>query len=127
MTILSLMASAVNTHRVSCHCGRIKFEVTGELRKVTDCNCSICSRAGYLHWYVEPAQVKLITKRQSMTSYMWREFSGLHHFCPVCGVAMLRSMVSLTQTRRLSVNARCVEGLDLTSLEIQPFDGKSLP
>jgi hypothetical protein len=112
---------AANTHTVSCHCGRIKFEVTGELRKVTDCNCSICSRAGYLHWYVEPGQVKLLTERQSMASYVWRTFDRLHHFCPVCGVAVLRSMVS---RQRLSVNARCVEGVDLTALEIEPFDGK---
>jgi len=120
------MAPPANTYTVSCHCGRIKFEVTGELRKVTDCNCSICSRAGYLHWYVEPGQVKLLTERQSMTSYVWRKLSGFHHFCPVCGVAVLRSMVSLSQTRRLSVNARCVEGVDLTALEIETYDGKHL-
>jgi hypothetical protein len=115
-----------NSHTVSCHCGRIKFEVAAELRKVRDCNCSICSRAGYLHWYVEPAQVKLLTERQSMTSYVWRSLNGFHCFCPVCGVAVLRSMVALTQTRRFSVNARCVEGIDLTSLEIERYDGKNL-
>ena len=121
------MVAPVDTHVVSCHCGRIRFEVTGELRKVTDCNCSICAPAGYLHWYVGAAQVKLLTEGQTMTSYIWREPSTFHHFCAVCGVAVLRSMLSLEQTRRLSVNARCVEGIDLTALEIQPFDGKQLP
>jgi hypothetical protein len=71
--------------------------------------------------------VNLLTERQSMTSYVWRELSGFHHFCPVCGVAVLRSMVSLNQTRRLSVNARCVEGIDLAALKIRFFDGKQLP
>jgi len=70
--------------------------------------------------------VKLLTERQSMTSYVWRKLSGFRHFCPVCGVAVLRSMVSLSQTRRLWVNARCVEGVDLTALEIEPYDGKHL-
>jgi hypothetical protein len=120
------MAQSSDIHTVSCHCGRIKFEVTGELRKVRDCNCSICSRTAYLHWYVEPGQVKLLTEKESMTSYVWRQLSGFHHFCPVCGIAMLRSMVSLTQTRRLSINARCVEGVDLNTLDIQLFDGKHL-
>jgi hypothetical protein len=120
------MTSEANIHTVSCHCGRIKFEVSGELRKVTDCNCSICGRAGYLHWYVEPGQVKLITTSQSMTSYVWRGFSGFHHFCPVCGIAVIRSMISLDQKRRLSVNARCVENVDLSSLEIEFLDGKHL-
>jgi hypothetical protein len=110
-------------HTVSCHCGRIKFEVSGELRKVTDCNCSICSRAGYLHWYVDPGQVKLLTEKQALTSYVWRQLSGYHHFCPVCGVAVIRSMV---RRGRLSVNARCVEGIDLASLEIEFYDGKNL-
>jgi hypothetical protein len=118
------MAQSSETHIVSCHCGRIRFEVTGELRKVTDCNCSICSRTAYLHWYVEPGQLKLLTEKESLTSYVWRELSGFHHFCPICGVAVLRSMVSLTQTRRLSVNARCVEAVDLNALDIQPFDGR---
>ena len=30
----------------SCHCGAVAFEVDGELKQVTDCNCSICSRCG---------------------------------------------------------------------------------
>jgi hypothetical protein len=35
-------------------------------------------------------------------------------------------MVSLDQKRRLSVNARCVENVDLSSLEIEFLDGKHL-
>jgi hypothetical protein len=35
-------------------------------------------------------------------------------------------MVSLTQTRRLSINARCIEDVDLNSLDIERFDGKHL-
>jgi hypothetical protein len=120
------MAQSLDIYIVSCHCGRIKFEVTDELSKVRDCNCSICSRTAYLHWYVEPGQVRLLTEKESMTSYVWRRLSGFHHFCPVCGIAVLRSMVSLTQTRRLSINARCVEDVDLNSLDIERFDGKHL-
>jgi hypothetical protein len=117
---------AAKTRTVSCHCGRIKFEVTAELRRVRECNCSICGSSGYLHWYIEPGQVKLLTERQSMSSYVWRSLSGFHHFCPICGVAVLRSMVALDQARRLSVNARCVEGIDLATLEIEQWDGKHL-
>jgi hypothetical protein len=117
---------AEKTYTVSCHCGRIKYEVTGELNEVTDCNCSICSRAGYLHWYVEATQVKLLTPQPSMSTYVWRKLSTYHHFCPVCGNAVLRSMVSPNRTNRLSVNVRCIEGLDLSTLNIKPLDGKNL-
>jgi hypothetical protein len=39
-------------YKGSCHCGQIAFEVEGELAQVADCNCSICSRMGALHWFV---------------------------------------------------------------------------
>src|SRR5262245_51884510 len=32
----------------SCHCGRVSFEVEGDLGQVMECNCSHCSRKGYL-------------------------------------------------------------------------------
>jgi len=28
----------------SCHCGRIAFDVEGELTQAMECNCSHCSR-----------------------------------------------------------------------------------
>lgn len=34
------------TYCGSCHCGRIAFDVDGELNGATACNCSICSRKG---------------------------------------------------------------------------------
>lgn len=30
----------------SCHCGKVAFEVEGELKEVLDCNCSICQKKG---------------------------------------------------------------------------------
>ena len=37
---------------VSCHCGRLRLEVDAALGEVFECNCSICTRTGFLHWYV---------------------------------------------------------------------------
>jgi len=39
-------------HKGSCHCGGIAFEVEGEPEQVVACNCSHCSRKGYLLWFV---------------------------------------------------------------------------
>ena len=37
-------------HKGSCHCGAVVFEVDApEHLQVTECNCSICSKSGYLH------------------------------------------------------------------------------
>ena len=45
----------------SCHCGRIAFEVEGEVSEVKECICSHCSRKGYLLWFVPRTQLRLKT------------------------------------------------------------------
>lgn len=42
-------------YKGSCHCGSVRFEVEGELEQVVECNCSHCSRKGYLLWFVPRA------------------------------------------------------------------------
>lgn len=32
------------THRGSCHCGKVRFTVEGDLEQVIECNCSHCVR-----------------------------------------------------------------------------------
>ncbi len=49
------------TYKGGCHCGRIAFEVEGNLEQVMDCNCSICTKRGYLHWFVARDQLNLLT------------------------------------------------------------------
>ncbi|HXE36967.1 MAG TPA: GFA family protein, partial [Azonexus sp.] len=31
-------------YKGSCHCGRVAYEVEGEIKGAVACNCSICSR-----------------------------------------------------------------------------------
>lgn len=111
-------------YKASCHCGRIQIEVTAELTEVVECNCSICARSGFLHWYVAPEQVKLLTEKQQMSTYLWRSATGGHHFCPACGVAVIRTSTQFPPP--VSINARCLEGVDIASLKIRPYDGKNL-
>ena len=59
-------------YQVSCHCGQIRLEITAELGEVVECNCSICSRLGFLHWYVAPEQVTLLTEKRQLDTYIWR-------------------------------------------------------
>lgn len=45
----------LKTYKGACHCGAIKFSVSlPEIKSVTECNCSICSRKGYA-WVFPPA------------------------------------------------------------------------
>jgi hypothetical protein len=114
----------IATYTASCHCGYFQIEVTAELSEVVDCNCSICARSAFLHWYVAPEQVTLLTPRVQLSTYMWRSATGGHHFCPTCGVAIIRTSTQFPPP--FSVNARCLKGVDVSALTIRRFDGKAL-
>jgi len=47
------------SHTGSCHCGQVSFEVEGDPQQVMECNCSHCSRKGYLLWFVPREQFRL--------------------------------------------------------------------
>ena len=46
-----------------------------------------------------------------------------HYFCPVCGVAVLRNPRG--DPSKFSVNARCIDGVDLSALEREHIDGRN--
>ena len=49
------------THTGSCHCGRVRFEVIApSALNVTECDCSISSKSGYLHLIVPKSRFKLL-------------------------------------------------------------------
>jgi hypothetical protein len=113
----------MTTYTGGCHCGRIRFEVIGELTRVTECNCSICAKSGFLHWRVEPEQVRLLTPKEGFSTYLWHTREAKHHFCPVCGVAPLRN--PRRDPTKISVNARCLDNVDLSRVEVVHFDGRN--
>ena len=111
------------TYRGGCHCGRIAFEVDGELTSVVDCNCSICTKSGFLHWRVEHGQLRMLTPWESLSTYVWGTGKARHYFCPQCGVAPVR--VPRRNPAQFAVNIRCLEGVDPATVARQPFDGRA--
>jgi hypothetical protein len=81
-------------------------------------------RTGFLHWYVSPEQVKLVNHSRPVSTYAWRSVAGGQHFCPICGIAVYRT--STQYPPPLSVNARCIEDVDVSKLNIRRHDGKHL-
>lgn len=118
--------SEVKTYTGSCHCGRVRYEVNLDLSKpVISCNCSMCGRSGALLAFVPAAEFKLLSGEDSLTDYQFNKHVIHHTFCKVCGIKPFARGTSPTGAETRAINTRCLEGVDLASLQIMPFDGKS--
>jgi hypothetical protein len=114
------------TYVGSCHCGKVRFEATSDLARVNSCNCSICSRAGYLLTFVPAENFKLLSGEGSVTDYQFNKHNIHHVFCSTCGVRSYAHGTGKGGASTYAVNVRCLEGVDLKSLDVVEFDGKSL-
>ena len=110
----------------SCHCGKTAFEVEGELTQVVDCNCSICSRKGAPLWFVARDQLRLRTPEDNLGSYRFNKHVIAHRFCTTCGIHPFGEAIDPSGKRMAAINVRCLEGVDLATLPVQHFDGRSL-
>jgi hypothetical protein len=108
-------------YRGGCKCGAAAFEAKGEIDKAMECNCSICRPKGYLHWFVPVGDFRLDRGEDALGSFQFNKRVLTHRFCRTCGVSPFVQGDSMA-----AVNLRCVEGVDLKTLTIEPFDGAKL-
>ena len=112
-------------YRGSCHCGRIAFEVEGDLGSVLSCNCSICQRKGSLLWFVPRDALKLLTPEDASSVYEFNRHVIRHRFCPNCGMHPYADGTDPKGNRIAAINVRCLEDIDLESLPVTRYDGRS--
>ena len=109
-----------------CHCGAVRFRVQVKTFQISDCNCSICQKKGFLHLIVPPEQFELLQGADALTTYTFNTGIAQHHFCGICGIASFYRPRS--HPDQFDVNARCLDDMPLDRLqqqfEIQPFDGR---
>ena len=110
------------TYMGGCHCGRVRFEVSGQIGRVLDCNCSICRKKGFLHWIVEPGQFRLLSAPEALSLYEFHTKTAKHYFCSACGISSY--YIPRSHPNMIDVNLRCVDGVNLEELEIEFFDGQ---
>jgi hypothetical protein len=100
----------------------VRFEVTAELDRVVECNCSICTRKAYLHLIVPRQQFRVLAGEDALSTYRFGTMTARHHFCRHCGVAGF--YVPRSHPDHIDVNVRCLDGVDVAALRIEPFDGR---
>ncbi|MCP3985279.1 MAG: GFA family protein [bacterium] len=110
------------THEGGCHCGRVRFEVEAPADlELLECNCSICSRVGYLHLIVARSEFRLLSGEEALTHYHFNTGTAQHFFCSVCGVKSF--YVPRSHPSGYSVNARCLDPVTIESRKLTQFDG----
>jgi hypothetical protein len=110
-------------HSGGCHCGRVRFEVIAPSRlSVSECNCSMCSRLGYLHLVVPKSRFRLLQGEEFLTTYTFNTNVAKHFFCSVCGVKSF--YVPRSHPEAYSVNARCLDAGTVEARMIEPFNGR---
>lgn len=114
-------------HHGSCHCGRVAFDVEGEVTGLMDCNCSICSRRGAVLWFVPRAQLELASGEDDLASYTFNKHAIAHRFCRHCGIHTFGEGTDPASGEAMAaINVRCLEDLDWSELPLQHFDGRAL-
>lgn len=108
-------------YRGSCHCGAVQFEVESTERiTCRDCNCSICSKSGFLHLVIPKSKFRLLQGEENLATYTFNTGVAQHKFCKTCGIKSF--YIPRSNPDGYDVNVRCLEPQP-QELVIEPFDG----
>ncbi|GEJ55908.1 GFA family protein [Anaeromyxobacter diazotrophicus] len=119
--------SETTTYSGGCHCGAVRYRVKMKLERVAACNCSICSKTGTLLAFAPAADFELLGGQEALSDYQFGKRKIHHLFCSRCGIRSFARGAQPDGTPMVAVNVRCLEGVDVASIPVRPFDGKSLP
>jgi hypothetical protein len=108
-----------------CHCGLVRFECTGDLAMVTDCNCSICTKKGLHFTFVPPKSFVLRAGEDNLKEYLFNKHAIKHQLCADCGVDVFARGTKPDGTEMIAVNVSCIDGIELKKLEMTPMDGRN--
>ena len=107
----------------SCHCGAVRFEVEApEDLEVEECNCSICTKSGYLHLIVPKSRFRLLSGEDRLAAYTFNTGVARHLFCRVCGVKPY--YIPRSNPDGYDINVRCLD-TGPRSITVVPFDGRN--
>jgi hypothetical protein len=111
----------LNSYQGGCHCGRVRFEVIINKYEAIDCNCSICTKKGFLHLIVPSENFTLLQGNDYLTTYTFNTKIAQHTFCRVCGIHSFYQPRS--HPNSIDVNLRCLDEKIISKFEIKSFDG----
>ncbi|MGE5218158.1 MAG: GFA family protein [Chloroflexota bacterium] len=110
-------------YKGGCHCGAVRFEVDApEIVICQVCNCSICSKSGYLHLIVPKSKFNLVKGHDNLATYTFGTGVAQHMFCKTCGIKSF--YVPRSNPDGYDINVRCLD-TQPREVIIESFDGKN--
>jgi len=109
-----------------CHCGAVRFEVNLEVKEGMACNCSICSRVGWLLAFVPDTEFRLLQGDAALADYQFGKKNLHHPFCATCGIHTFSRGPAPDGKVWCGINLRCLDDVPIDQLTIKQFDGKRL-
>ena len=107
----------------SCHCGAVRFEVEAPADiEVESCNCSICSKSGFLHLIVPLGKFRLLAGEDALTTYTFNTGVARHTFCSTCGIKPFYTPRS--NPDGIDINVNCLDTRP-ASIRVIQFDGQN--
>lgn len=113
----------MRTFTGGCHCAAVRFRVDlDDGQRFFDCNCSICTKKGFLHAIVPKEQFELLSGGEQLAEYRFNTMVARHTFCRTCGMHPFYTPRSHPES--VDVNLRCLDDVDLSAFTVEPFDGR---
>ena len=116
----------MKTYTGGCHCKKVRFEVTMDLKKAMTCNCSHCAMKGVVLTFVPEKQFKLLSGQDNLTEYRFNKKVIQHLFCKTCGVQSFGKGKKPDGSASVAINLRCVDNLDLSKIPTTEFNGRDM-
>jgi len=114
----------IKTFKGSCHCQAIQFEIDTDFPELTTCDCSICRRKNALMVKVHETSIRILSGKDSLTTYQFHTHTAIHYFCKVCGIYPFhRKRVTPDY---LGVNVYCLDNYEPSGIPIRATDGKGM-
>ena len=117
----------------NCHCRRVRLRLhvsplypsaeeggsPAEPAKIINCNCSICTKNGYLNIYPDDpdGDVEWVSGKDELNRYEFAKGNVGHLFCPNCG----SSIVLLVDTSKWEKGGRPKVGVNVSSPSLSLF------
>jgi hypothetical protein len=101
----------------------VRFRVDVEEHVALDCNCSICTKKGFLHLIVPSERFALVQGGEDLAVYTFNSGVAKHMFCKTCGVHPFYRPRS--HPDGWDVNVRCLDDGAVSRFRVEPFDGRN--